>query len=152
MLTMLYRNFMHNISVIERVHTDFKEGDAVPTQVKVLHMEKIILALCLNAGIYLPRVQAKLDAFAVAAQNGPLPGVQAKSKELLLRLKVLLKEYYPAAFKIGVLVSHYNWVGKTPEVARMPWQCWSPVCWLCFLWWGISGRMWSTSRHWWLMW
>ena len=40
-----------------------------------------------------PRVQAKLDAFAIAAQNGPLTDVWAKSKELLLGLKVLLKEY-----------------------------------------------------------
>ena len=40
---------------------------------------------------------------------------------------------------------------EIPEVAAMPWQCWSCVCWLCFLWWRINGRMWSTSRHWWLL-
>ena len=56
MITMLYRNFMPIICLIERVHTDFKEGDAVPTKVKLLHMEKTILALCLHAGTYLPRV------------------------------------------------------------------------------------------------
>ena len=145
MITMLYRNFMPIMCFIARVHNNFKEGDAVPTKVKLLHMEKTILALCLNAGTYLPRVQAKLDACAVAAQNEPLTDMQSKSKELLLGLKVLLKEYCPAAFRIGVLVRDSNW-------ARMPWQCWSPVCWLCFLWWVINGRMWSTSRHWWLLW
>ena len=72
MITMLYRNFMPIVCLIERVHTDFKEGDAVPTKVKLLHMEKTILALCLNATTYVPRVQANRDAFAVAAQNGPL--------------------------------------------------------------------------------
>ena len=83
MISMLYRNFMPIICLIERVHTDFKEGDAVATKVKLLHMENTILALCLNAGTFLPRVQAKLDAFAVAAQNGPLNDMQCKSKELL---------------------------------------------------------------------
>ena len=114
MITMLYRNYMPIICLIERVHTDFKEGDAVPTKVKLLHMEKTILALCLNAGTFLPIVQAKLDAFAVAAQNGPLNDMQSKSKELLLGLKVLLKEYCPAAFRIGVLVRDCNWAGRDP--------------------------------------
>ena len=50
MITMLCRNFMPIICLIERVHTDFKEGDAALTKVKLLHMEKTILALCLNAG------------------------------------------------------------------------------------------------------
>ena len=67
MITMLYRNFMPIISFTERIHTDFKEGGAIPTKVKLLHMEKTILAQPLNAGTYLPRVQAKLEAFAVAA-------------------------------------------------------------------------------------
>ena len=77
-------------------------------------MEKTIPALCLNAGTYLPRVQAKLDAFAMAAKNGPPTDVQAKSKELLLGLKVLLKEYCPAAFGIGVFVRDCNWAGRDP--------------------------------------
>ena len=51
-------------------------------------MEKTILALCLNTGTYLPRVQAKFDAFVVVAQNGPLTDMPSKSKELLLGLKV----------------------------------------------------------------
>ena len=114
MITMLYRNFMPIICLIERVHTDFKEGDALPTKVKLLHMDKTMLALCLNASTYLPRVQAKLDAFAVAVLNGPLTDVQAKSKELLLGLKVLLKEYCPAAFRIGVLVRDCNRAGRDP--------------------------------------
>ena len=50
MITMLYRNFVSIVCLIERVQTNFKEGDAVPTKVKLLHMEKTILALCLNAG------------------------------------------------------------------------------------------------------
>ena len=111
---MLNRNFMPIICLIERVHTAFKEGDGVPTKVKLLHMEKTIQALCLNVGTYLPRVPAKLDAFAVAAQNGSLTDMQAKSKELLLRLEVLLKKYFPAAFRIGVLLRDCNWVGKYP--------------------------------------
>ena len=114
MITLLYRNFMPRIWLIERVHTDFKEGDAVPTKVKLLHMEKTILALCLNAGTYLPRVQARFDVFAVAAQNGPLTDMQSKSKELFLGLKVLLNEYCPAAFRIGVLVRDCNWAGRDP--------------------------------------
>ena len=113
MITVLYRNFLPIICLIERVHTDFKEGDAIPTKVK-LHMEKIILALCRNAGTYLTGVQAKLDAFAVAAQNGPLTDVPAKSKELHLGLKVLLKEYDSAAFSIGVLVRDGNWASRDP--------------------------------------
>ena len=72
MITMPYRNFMPIICLMERVHTDFKEGDAVPTKLQLLHMQKTILPLCPNAGTYLPRVQAKLDAFAVAAKDGPL--------------------------------------------------------------------------------
>ena len=76
--------------------------------------EKTILTLCLNAGTYQPRVQGKLDAFAVAAQNGPLSYMQSKSKELLLGLKVLLKEYCPAAFRIGVLVRDCNWARRDP--------------------------------------
>ena len=75
MITMLSRNFMPIVSLIERIHTNFKEGDAVPTKVKLPHMEKTILAVCLNVGTYLPRVQVKLEAFAVAAQNGPLTDV-----------------------------------------------------------------------------
>ena len=69
MITMLYRNFMPIICRIERVHTDFKEGDVVPTKVKLLHMEKTILALCVTAGTCLPGVRGKLDAFAFAVQN-----------------------------------------------------------------------------------
>ena len=111
---MLYRNFMPIICLIERVHTDFKEGDAVPTKVKLLHMEKTILPLCLNAGTFLPRVQANFDAFAIVAQNGPLNDMQSKSKDLLLGLKVLLKEYCPAAFRIGVLVRDCNWARRDP--------------------------------------
>ena len=114
MITMVCRNFMPIMCLIERVHTDFKEGDAVPKKVQLLHMEKTILALCLNVGPYLPRVYAKLDAFAVAAQNGPLMDMQSKSKELLLGLKVLLKEYCPAAFRIGVLVRDCNWARRDP--------------------------------------
>ena len=56
MITMLYRNFMPIICLIEIVHTDFKEGDGVPTNVKILHMEKTIVALCPNVGTYVPRV------------------------------------------------------------------------------------------------
>ena len=114
MITMLYRNFMPIICLIKRGHTDFKEGDAVPTKVKLLHMEKTILALGLNAATYPPRVQAKVDAFAVAAQNGPLTDMQSKSKELLLGLKVLLKKCCPAAFRIGVLVRDCHWAGRDP--------------------------------------
>ena len=77
-------------------------------------MEKTILAVGLNVGTYLPRVQAKLHAFAVAAQNGPLTDVQAKSKQILLGLKVLLKEYCPAAFRIGVVVRDCNSDGRDP--------------------------------------
>ena len=40
--------------------------------------------------------------------------MQAKSKELLLRLKVLLKEYCPAALRIGVLVRECNWARRDP--------------------------------------
>ena len=139
MITMLYRNFMPVICLIERVHTHFKEGDAIPTKEKLLPMEETIRALCLNADTYLPRVQAKLDAFAVAVQNGPLMDVQPKSKELLLGLKVFFKGYCPAAFRIGVLVRECNGAGEIPEVGRMPQQCRSPVCWLWFLWWRIMG-------------
>ena len=77
-------------------------------------MEKTILALCLNACTYLPRVQAKLEARTLAAQNGPLTEMQAKSRELFLRSKVLLKEYCPAAFRIGVLVRDCNWACRDP--------------------------------------
>ena len=118
MITMLYRNFMPIICLIERVHTDFMEGDAISTKSKLLHMEKTILVLCLNAGTYLPRVQAKLDAFAVAAQNGPLKDMQSKSKELLLGLKVLLMEYCPATFRIGVLMRDCNWAGRDPRSGK----------------------------------
>ena len=99
MITMVYRNFMPIISLIERIHSDFKEGDAIPTNVKLLHREKTIPALCLNAGTYLPRVEAKLEAFAVEAQNGPLTNVQAQSKGLLLGLKVLLKQHLPTCIQ-----------------------------------------------------
>ena len=114
MITMLYRNFMPIICLTERVHTDFKEEDTVPTKVKLLHMEKTMLALCLNAGTYVRRVQAKLHAFAVAAQNGPPTDVLAKSKELVLGLRVLLKEYCRAACRIGVLVRDCNWARRDP--------------------------------------
>ena len=40
--------------------------------------------------------------------------MESKSKELFLRLKVLLKEYCPAAFGIGVLVRGCNWAGRDP--------------------------------------
>ena len=119
MITMLYRNFMPIIFLIERVHSDFKEGDAVPTKVKLLHMEKTILALCLNACTYLLRVQAKLDAFAVAAQNAPLTDMQSKSKELLLGLKVLLKQYCRAAHRVDVLVRNCNWAGRDPGSGKI---------------------------------
>ena len=111
MITMLYRNFMPIISLIERMHTDFEEWEEVPTKAK-LHMEKTILARFLNASTYLPRVHAKVEAFDVAAQNRPLTDVQAESKQLLLGLKVLLKGCRPAAFRIGVLVQDCNWAGK----------------------------------------
>ena len=38
MTTVLYPNFMPIISLLDRIHTDFKEGDAIPTKVKLLHM------------------------------------------------------------------------------------------------------------------
>ena len=114
MITMLYRKFMPIICVIERVHTDFKEGDAVLTRVKLLHMEKTIVAPCLNAGTYLTRVQAKLDAFGVAAHSGPLIDVGSTCKEILLALKVLLNEYCPAAFSIRVFPRECNWDGRDP--------------------------------------
>ena len=38
--------------------------------------------------------------------------MQAKSKELLFGLKVSLKEFCPAAFRIGVLVRDCNWAGR----------------------------------------
>ena len=108
MITMLYCNFMPIICVIERVQTNLKEGDIVPRKVKLLHMQKTILVLCLNDGTYLPRVRAKLDAFVVATQNGPLTEMRSKSKGLLLEMKVLLKEYFPVSFRIGVLVRDCN--------------------------------------------
>ena len=114
MISMPFSNRMPIICLIERVHTDFKEGDALPTKVKLLHMEKTMLALCLNADSYLLRGQAKLNAFTVAAQNAPLTDMQSKSKELLLGLKVLLKEYCPAAFRTDVLVGDCNWGGRDP--------------------------------------
>ena len=40
MITMLYRTFMPIICLMERVNTDFEEGDTVPTKVKLLHMWK----------------------------------------------------------------------------------------------------------------
>ena len=40
--------------------------------------------------------------------------MQAKSKELLLGLKVLLKEYCPATFRIAVLVRDCIWAGGDP--------------------------------------
>ena len=54
----------------------------------------------------------------MAAQNGPLKDVQAKSKELLLGLKVLLKEYCPATLRIGVLVWDCNWAGRDPGIGK----------------------------------
>ena len=80
MITMLYSNCMPIICPIQRVHTDFKEGDAVPTKVKLLHMEKTILVLWLHAATYLPKVHAKIDAFRVAAQNGPLRTCRLKAR------------------------------------------------------------------------
>ena len=114
MITMLYRNFMPIISLSERIHTHFKEGDALPTKVKLIHMEMTMLTPCLNVGTYLPRLQAKLEAFAVTAQNGPVTDVHAKIKELLLGLKVSLKDFCRGAFRIGVLVRDYNWAGRNP--------------------------------------
>ena len=151
MIAMLYRNCMPIICLIDRLHTDVNEGDTAPTKVKLLHMDKTILALCLYAVTYLPRVQAKLDAFAVAAQNGPLKDVHAKSKEQLLGLKVLLKEYCPAAFRIGVLVRDCNWAGSDPRSGKNALAVLESCFLLCFHWWGISGRMRSTSRYWWLL-
>ena len=40
--------------------------------------------------------------------------MQSKSKELLLWWKVLLKEYWGAPFRIGVLVRDCNWAGRDP--------------------------------------
>ena len=40
--------------------------------------------------------------------------MQSKRDELLLGLKVLLKEYFPAAFRIGFLVRDCNWAGRDP--------------------------------------
>ena len=71
-------------------------------------------ALYLSAGTYLQKVQAKIEAFAVAAQNEPLTDMQVKSKELLLVLKVLLKEYCSDALRIGALVRDCNWAGRDP--------------------------------------
>ena len=118
MITMLYRNFTPIFCRIARVHTNFKEGDTIPTKVKPSHMERTILALCLNASTYLPTFEAKLDSFTVVAQNGPLTNMQAKSKELLLGLKVLLKAYCPAAFRIGALIKYYNWAGRDPRSGK----------------------------------
>ena len=52
--------------------------------------------------------------FRTAAHNGPLNDMQSKTKVLLLGLKVLLKEYCPAAFRIGVLVRDCNRAGTDP--------------------------------------
>ena len=40
MITLLYQSFMPIISLVEKIHTDFKMRDQVPTKVKCIHMEK----------------------------------------------------------------------------------------------------------------
>ena len=80
MITLLYRSFMPLISLVEKIHTDFKVGDWVPTKVKCIHMEKTTLALCLNASTYLPRVHAKIDALTLAIWNRPATNLEAKAR------------------------------------------------------------------------
>ena len=40
--------------------------------------------------------------------------MQSKTKELVFGLKVLLKEYWGAPFRIGVLVRDCIWAGRDP--------------------------------------
>ena len=60
--------YAHYLSDGESAHR-FQGRGRIPTKVNLRHMEKTIPALCPVVGTYLPRVQAKLDAFAVAVQN-----------------------------------------------------------------------------------
>ena len=91
MITLLYQFFMPISSLLEKMHTDFKVRDHVPTKVKCIDMENTILALRLNASAYLPGVQATMDAVSVATRNGAPTYMQATAKQLLLGLQVLLK-------------------------------------------------------------
>ena len=59
MITLLHRSFMPIISLVEKMHTDFKVGDQVPTKVKCIHMEKTILALYPNASPTSPELRQK---------------------------------------------------------------------------------------------
>ena len=81
-------------------------GDQVTTKVKCIHMEKTILALCLNASTYLPRIQANLDALCS----------QPKISHLLFggksKATALLMECCPAAVRVGVLVRDCNRAGR----------------------------------------
>ena len=116
----LYSSFMPIIFLIERIHNDFKVGNKVPTKVNCVHIEKTILTLCLNASRYLPRIPPKLDALVVEPHNCPLTAVEAAANQLLVGLQVLLKEHYPAAFKIVVLVRECDGAGRdrgTPKNA-----------------------------------
>ena len=70
-----------------------------------------MFAQCLNASAYLPRVRAKIDALTLATRKRPATHLEAKARQLLLGLQVILKEYCAAAFGIGVLSSQdpTNW-------------------------------------------
>ena len=59
--------YAHYLSDRESTHRFQGRGRSTNKGEDMENVEKTILALCVNAGTYLPRVRAKLDAFAVAA-------------------------------------------------------------------------------------
>ena len=80
----------------------------------------------------------------MAAQNGPPTDVHAKSKELLLGLKMLLKKYCPAAFRIGVLVRDCNWAGRDSDSGKNALAVLEP-CLLVML--SLAGDQWENVEY-----
>ena len=58
--------------------------------------------------------EAKIDVPSLATRNRAAIDLEAKARQLLLGLQVLLKEYYPAALRIGVLARDCNRATRDP--------------------------------------
>ena len=105
----IYRAFLPFIKFLEQGNS-LQVGCIVPRKVKVIHMEKALLALMLATSSNRGRLGERVNA--VLSSQRDLTPIQRKGLCMLLALKALLYTYCLAALSIGPSVRECNWEGR----------------------------------------
>ena len=75
-----------------------------------------------------------MDALSLALWNRAATDLEAKAKQLLLGVQVLLKECCLAAFRIAFLVLDCNWASRDPGGGKNWLAVLDPACLSCLPW------------------